>query len=102
MSTTTLVNLDAPKLHDPYLSFTPTPARNSLDTPAAAAAGAREMDPEKLAETHDDSEGEETPQLSTLRMSLLVMGLTLSIFLVALDFVISHPTRDSELSTNYL
>lgn len=81
MSTTTLVSLKAAKLHEGSLSSTPTPARGSLDS-------ARQTDPEKLPqEDHHESDGEEPPPLSTLRMSLLVMGLTLSIFLVALDFV---------------
>ena len=78
MSTTTLVSLDATKLHEEGgLSPAPTPSRISLDT-------ARDM--EKLPEEEHDV-GDDPPPLSNLRMSLLVMGLTLSIFLVALDFV---------------
>lgn len=78
MSTTTLVSLDAPKLEGMDVSSTPTPNRGSLDIP--------EKDVEKL---HEDQHNEEDDpeQLSTLRTSLLIMGLTLSIFLVALDFV---------------
>jgi uncharacterized membrane protein len=78
MSTTTLVSLGAPKLEEMDLSATPTPNRGSLDLP--------EKDVEKLAEEQHNEEDDPEP-LSTLRTSLLIMGLTLSIFLVALDFV---------------
>jgi hypothetical protein len=77
MSTTTLVNLDIPKDREDALSSTaPTPHRTSLDTI---------RDEEKLAPVQDDVNQPEP--LSKARLSLLIMGLTLSIFLVALDFV---------------
>jgi hypothetical protein len=80
MSTTTLVSLGVPKIGEEGLSPTPTPARNSLESTT--------RDMEKLPHEAEEQDSEdEPPQLSTLRMSLLVMGLTLSIFLVALDFV---------------
>jgi hypothetical protein len=77
MSTTTLVNLDIPKDREDALSSTaPTPRRTSVETI---------RDEEKLAPVQDDVDQPEP--LSKVRLSLLIMGLTLSIFLVALDFV---------------
>lgn len=78
MSTTTLVNLDVSKEREDALpSTTPTTAHNSFEVI---------RDEEKLPQELDDSHNETEP-LSKLRLSLLLMGLTLSIFLVALDFV---------------
>ena len=76
MSSTTLNNIDNLKLpeREGPLSDAPTPARNSLETA---------HDAEKLSEPEQDG----PPPLSRTRKSLLIMGLTLSIFLVALDFV---------------
>jgi uncharacterized membrane protein len=62
-------------------SSAPTPNRGSLDV--------LEKDVEKLSD--DQNEEDEPEQLSSLRTSLLIMGLTLSIFLVALDFVFLIP-----------
>lgn len=81
MSTTTLVSLGAPKLEGMDRSSSPTPNRGSLDV--------LEKDVEKLSD--DQNEEDEPEQLSSLRTSLLIMGLTLSIFLVALDFVFLIP-----------
>jgi hypothetical protein len=78
MSTTTLVNLDVSKeREDAPPSTTPTTAHNSFEVI---------RDEEKLPQESDDSNNVTEP-LSKLRLSLLLMGLTLSIFLVALDFV---------------
>ena len=82
MSTTTLVSLGAPKLEGMDRSSSPTPNRGSLDV--------LEKDVEKLSDDQQ-SEEDEPEQLSSLRTSLLIMGLTLSIFLVALDFVFLIP-----------
>jgi len=82
MSTTTLVSLGAPKLEGMDRSSTPTSNRGSLDV--------LERDAEKLSEEHENAE-DDPEQLSSLRTSLLIMGLTLSIFLVALDFVFLVP-----------
>ena len=82
MSTTTLVSLGAPKLEGMDRSSAPTPNRGSLDV--------LEKDVEKLSDDQQ-SEEDEPEQLSSLRTSLLIMGLTLSIFLVALDFVFLIP-----------
>jgi len=82
MSTTTLVSLGAPKLEGMDRSSSPTPNRGSLDV--------LEKDVEKLSDDQQ-SEEDEPEQLSSLRTSLLIMGLTLSIFLVALDFVFLVP-----------
>lgn len=79
MSTTTLVNLDLPKLREDALSSTaPTPTRNSLETI---------RDEEKLSQEQANDSDDQPEPLSKVRMSLPIMGLTLSIFLVALDFV---------------
>jgi hypothetical protein len=78
MSTTTLVSLDVSKEREDALpSTTPTTAHNSFEVI---------RDEEKLPQEFDDSNNVTEP-LSKLRLSLLLMGLTLSIFLVALDFV---------------
>ena len=77
MSSTTLVNLEKLSDRDDTLfSNTPTPGRRSLDTI---------RDEEKLPQEPESSD--DTPQLSKMRLVLLMLGLTLSIFLVALDFV---------------
>jgi hypothetical protein len=77
MSTTTLVNMDIHKdREDALSSTTPTPLRTSLEVI---------RDEEKLTPLQDDADQPEP--LSKARLSLLIMGLTLSIFLVALDFV---------------
>jgi hypothetical protein len=79
MSTTTLVNLDVSKEREDALpSTTPTTARNSLEVI---------RDEEKLPQEQLDDSNDEPEPLSKVRLSLLIMGLTLSIFLVALDFV---------------
>lgn len=79
MSSTTLVNMD--KLggkETPSSSGTPPPTRNSLD------GG---LDEEKLPLPHEPEEGDNPPPLSRTRLTLLMIGLCLSMFLVALDFV---------------
>ena len=77
MSSTTLVNLDKLSDRDNTLfSGTPTPVRRSLDTI---------RDEEKLPQ---EPEGpDDPPQMSKMRLALLMLGLCLSMFLVALDFV---------------
>jgi hypothetical protein len=78
MSTTTLVNMDKVKDKEtPLSSGTPTPTRNSLD---------HIPDEEKLS-LPQESEGDNPPPLSRTRLALLMIGLCLSMFLVALDFV---------------
>ena len=77
MSSATLVNSEKLSGGDtPSLSSTPTPARHSLDAI---------RDEEKLPQ---EPEGEgNPPPLSKIRVVLLMLGLCLSMFLVALDFV---------------
>jgi len=77
MSTPTLVT---EKLAEdgPLSSTTPTPVRTSLDEPI--------KDEEKLAVEEEPTE-EDPPAMSTVRLTLLMLGLSLSMFLVALDFV---------------
>lgn len=79
MSSTTLVNMD--KLggkETPLSSGTPTPTRNSVDDG---------LDEEKLPLPQEPEEGDNPPPLSRTRLTLLMIGLCLSMFLVALDFV---------------
>jgi hypothetical protein len=75
MSTTTLVPLEKLKVEEPLPSGEATPARNSLDR----------HDEEKLPEAPDEEDL--PPPMTKTRLSLLVLGLCLSMFLVALDFV---------------
>ena len=78
MSTATLITEklaeEAPE--GPLSSTTPTPVRTSLDNPI--------KDEEKLSE---EEAADDPPPLSTARVVLLMLGLCLSMFLVALDFV---------------
>ena len=79
MSSTTLVNME--KVSDketPFSLGTPTPTRNSLD---------HVPDEEKLPLPQEPEEGDNPPPLSSTRLTLLMIGLCLSMFLVALDFV---------------
>jgi len=75
MSTTTLVQEKLVDNEDALSSTAPTPGRNSVEL------------------VHNDAKleeqivADEPEPLSKTTLSLLVMGLTLSIFLVALDFV---------------
>ena len=79
MSSTTLVNMNKVGGKDtPLSSGTPTPTRNSLDDVA---------DEEKLSVPQESEGGDNPPPLSRTRLTLLMIGLCLSMFLVALDFV---------------
>jgi hypothetical protein len=78
MSTSTLVALDKlPDREDALSSTTATPARNSLDM----------KDEEKQTPEEDHVDGPDPPELSQFRLVILMLGLCLSMFLVALDFV---------------
>jgi hypothetical protein len=78
MSSTTLVTLDKPiEREEPLSSGTPTPVRNSFE---------HVPDEEKLS-VHEQDEAHDPEPLSKVRLILLMLGLCLSIFLVALDFV---------------
>jgi hypothetical protein len=76
MSTTTLVHEKLGESSDVDFSSAPTPRQNSF-----------EMIPDEEKITEREVPTDEPEALSRTRLSLLVMGLTLSIFLVALDFV---------------
>lgn len=78
MSSTTLVSLNKPvEREEPLSSGTPTPARNSFE---------HVPDEEKVLESEPDETDNPEP-LSRVRLILLMLGLCLSMFLVALDFV---------------
>ena len=78
MSSTTLANVDEFGGKDmPLSSGTPTPTRNSLD---------HFSDEEKLPPPQEP-EGDNPPPMSRTRLALLMIGLCMSMFLVALDFV---------------
>ena len=78
MSSTTLVSLDKLKeREEPLSSDSQTVSRNSFETPA---------DEEKLSVREQHESGDPEP-LSRVRSILLMLGLSLSMFLVALDFV---------------
>ena len=79
MSSTTLVNMDKVSDQETPSSFgTPTPTRNSLE---------HVPDEEKLRLPQEPEDGDNPPPLSRTRLTLLMLGLCLSMFLVALDFV---------------
>ena len=78
MSSTTLVSLDkAMECEEPLSSGSQTPARNSSEPMP---------DEEKLSVPEQDESDDPEP-LSRVRSILLMLGLCLSMFLVALDFV---------------
>jgi len=78
MSSTTLVSLNKPvEREEPLSSGTPTPVRNSFE---------HVPDEEKLP-VHQQDETDNPEPLSRVRLILLMLGLNLSMFLVALDFV---------------
>jgi hypothetical protein len=85
MSSATIVDSEGEKLDvkDKDVSATSTPPNTSLD------AG---QDIEKPAPAKDPSDDTPDP-ISKIRMILLILGLTLSMVLVALDFVPSPPRR---------
>jgi len=80
MSSTTLVNLE--KLNEreePLSSGTPTPVRNSVEVT---------RDEEKVIDDPIEPDNvANPPPLSKVRTGILMLGLCLSMFLVALDFV---------------
>jgi hypothetical protein len=75
MSTTTLVSLGKERS---LSSGTPTPTRNSLEYI---------RDEEKLPPAQEPEDADNPEPLSRARLILLMLGLCLSMFLVALDFV---------------
>ena len=79
MSTTTLVSLGKER---PLSSGTLTPTRNSLE---------HVRDEEKQSHEQEPEDADDPEPLSRARLILLMLGLCLSMFLVALDFVSSIP-----------
>lgn len=75
MSSTTLVTLEK---EDALSSGTPTPTRDSLEH-------IRDEEKQSLEQQSEDADNPEA--LSRARLVLLMLGLCLSMFLVALDFV---------------
>jgi hypothetical protein len=79
MSTLTLVQEKLGDGDGVLSSTAPTPGRNSAEI----------LNTEDKLEEQNGSDELEPEPMSKTRTSLLLMGLTLSIFLVALDFVLS-------------
>ena len=83
MSSTTLANLDIASEKDlPLSSGSLTPVRKSFEN----------VNDQENQLQQDDADN--PPPLSTMRLTLLMLGLSLSMFLVALDFV-SPPANES-------
>lgn len=81
MSSTSLADLEKLNEEEQFSSRPPTLGRNSLDIA---------KDEEKsIDHASQPSVEDNPPPLSTVRLALLMTGLCLSMFLVALDFVYS-------------